>query len=204
MNKFIGYIRVSSLSQDVSNQKFEILEYARIRNIYVNDYIEVVMSSRRNDSERKIDKLMEILEEGDTLIVTELSRLGRSTAGVIYLVNELIARKIRLIAIKQGLDIKQQDMTSKIVITLFSLLSELERDLISSRTKESLSAKKAIGVKLGKKVGTIQKSKYDKDASRIKELLKLGLSVRKIAKILNTHNHVSLNQYIKKRQLREG
>ena len=202
MAKTLGYIRISTAGQETNNQKYEILEYARTRGLQIDDYIEVVMSSRKSNSERRIDELLERLTEGDTLVITELSRLGRSTSSVIALVNKLISKKVRLISIKQNLDIQQHDMSSKIVITLFSLLSELERDLISSRTRESLAAKKANGTKLGKRVGTIQKSRYDKDADRIKELLKLGLSVRKIAKILNIPNHISLNEYVNKRQLR--
>ncbi len=138
----------------------------------------------------------------DTLIVTELSRLGRSTAEVIGLVNELIKKQVRVIAIKQGLDIKQHDMNSKVMITLFSLFAELERDLISSRTKEALASKKAQGIKLGKPKGTIQKSKFDKDVTKIKELLQLGLSVRKIAIFLGYTSHIGLNIYVKKRGLR--
>src|SRR5258708_35371738 len=119
-----------------------------------------------------------MLSNMDTLVVTELSRLGRSTAEVIAFVNELVARNVRVIVLKQNLDISQHDMTSKIIITLFSLFAELERDLISLRTKEALAAKKQQGVILGKPKGTLQKSKYDADLERIKELLKLGLSVR--------------------------
>jgi len=96
----------------------------------------------------------------------------------------LVARNIRIIILKQNLDIHQHDMNSKIVITLFSLFAELERDLISLRTKEALAAKRIQGIALGKPKGTIQKSKFDKDAARIQELLNLGLSVRKITKLL--------------------
>jgi len=117
------------------------------------------------------------------------------------LVNELINRNIRVIVIKQNLDILKQDMNSKIVITLFSLFAELEKDLISIRTKEALFAKKAQGIKLGKPKGTIQKSKFE-NLDRIKELLKLGLSVRKIAKLLGYNNHISLNTYVNKRKIR--
>jgi len=105
--------------------------------------------------------------------------------------------------LKQNLDIYQHDMNSKIVITLFSLFAELERDLLSLRTKEALAAKKLQGRTLGKPKGTIQKSKFDTDVQRIKELLKLGLSVRKIAKLLGCTNHLALNTYINKRKLRE-
>ena len=144
------------------------------------------------------------LEDADTLIVTELSRLGRSTAEVIGLVNELIKKQVRVIAIKQNLDIKKHDMTSKVMITLFSLFSELERDLISLRTKEALANKKARGIQLGKPKGTIQKSKFDNDLDKIKELLNLGLSVRKIAIFLGYTNHIGLNTYIKKRDIKNS
>jgi hypothetical protein len=77
----------------------------------------------------------------------------------------------------------------------------LERDLISLRTKEALAAKKQQGVRLGKPKGTIQKSKFDADLERIKDLLKLGLSVRKIATLLGYKNHLALNTYINKRKL---
>jgi DNA invertase Pin-like site-specific DNA recombinase len=133
-----------------------------------------------------------------------LSRLGRSTAEVIALVNALVERNIRLIAIKQNLDISRQDMNSKIIITLFSLFAELERDLISLRTREALAAKKAQGRPLGKPKGTLQKSKFDQDVARIKELLGYGLSVRKIAKVLGYSSHIALNTYINKRGLREA
>ena len=95
-------------------------------------------------------------------------------------------------------------MNSKIIITLFSLFGELERDLVSLRTKEALAAKKSQGIKLGKPKGTIQKSKFDKDVERIKELLDIGLSVRKIARLLEYNNHIGLNTYVKRRNLRES
>ena len=129
--------------------------------------------------------------------------MGRSTAEVIGLVNELLQRNVRVIVIKQNLDISQHDMSSKIIVTLFSLFAELERDLVSMRTREALAAKKAQGVKLGKPKGTIQASKFDKDRERIEELLTLGLSVRKISKVLGYSNHVGLNTYVKKRKIKE-
>jgi DNA invertase Pin-like site-specific DNA recombinase len=88
------------------------------------------------------------------------------------------------------------------MITLFSLFAELERDLVSLRTKEALAAKKSQGVKLGKPKGTLQTSKFDKDRRRIEELLTLGLSVRKTAKVLGYSNHIGLNTYIKRRNIK--
>ncbi len=203
MSKIIAYLRTSTDKQDLNNQKLEILEWARKKDLKVDEFVEITMSSRKTSKQRRIEEVLHILVDFDTLIVTELSRLGRSTAEVIALVNELVARNIHVIILKQNLDISQHDMTSKIIITLFSLFSELERDLISLRTKEALNAKRMQGITLGKPKGTIQKSQFDADLERIKDLLKLGLSVRKIATLLGYKNHLALNTYITRRKLRE-
>src|SRR5580704_6333873 len=204
MPKTIAYIRASTDKQNLNNQKLEIFEFAKKNKLEVDDFIQMTISSRKTSKERRIDEMVAILDDADTLIVTELSRLGRSTAEVIGLVNELIKKQVRVIAIKQNLDITQHDMTSKVMITLFSLFSELERDLISLRTKEALASKKAQGIQLGKPKGTIQKSKFDQDIIKIKELLALGLSVRKIAIFLGYTNHIGLNTYIKKENYGES
>jgi len=201
--KVIAYIRASTDKQDVNNQKLEILEYARQHDFKVDDFIEITMSSRRTTKQRRIDELLQKLEGSDTVIATELSRLGRSTAEVIGLINQLLEKKVRVILTKQNLDITGQDMASKIIVTLFSLFAELERDLISLRTKEALAAKKAQGIRLGKPKGTIQKSMYDKDIDKIKAWLALGLSGRKISKNLGYGTYISLNTYLNKRKLRE-
>lgn len=204
MTKTLAYLRASTDKQDLRNQKLEILEYAREKRLHVDEFIQLTISSRKDRRQRRIEEVMEILTAGDILIVTELSRLGRSTGEVITLINELITFQIRVIVIKQNLDLHhQQDMTAKVMITLFSLFAELERDLISLRTKEALAAKKAQGIQLGKPQGTVQTSVYDKDRSRIVELLRLGLSARKIAEQHLTYGHPSsLSYYINTRKLR--
>jgi DNA invertase Pin-like site-specific DNA recombinase len=204
MAKTVAYIRISTDKQALNNQRLEILEHARKKDIKVDDYVEVAISSRKTSKQRRIDELLTKLNDSDTLIVTELSRLGRSTAEVIDLVNQLIRRNIRVIIIKQNLELRQHDMGSKIMVTVFSLLAELERDLISLRTKEALAAKKSQGIKLGKPRGTIQKSKFDNDQEKIIELLSLGLSVRKIARYFGYSNHIALNTYVNKRNLRQS
>jgi DNA invertase Pin-like site-specific DNA recombinase len=203
MSQTIAYIRASTDKQDVKNQKLEILEYAHERGLKVNEFISITISSRRDSRQRKIDELLTKLKPGDTLIITELSRLGRSTGEVIMLINHLVAYQIRILILKQNLDLKDdQDMTSKVMITLFSLFAELERDLVSLRTKEALAAKTAQGVSLGKRQGVIQESVYDKDRERIVELLGLGLSARKITQNhLRYGHHTSLSYYIATRKL---
>ena len=202
MSKIIAYLRASTGKQDLNNQKLEILEYSRQKDLKIDEFIKITISSRKTNKQRRIDEMVGKLDETDTLIVTELSRLGRSTAEVIALVNALVARNIRVIILKQNLDISRHDMNSKIIITLFSLFAELERDLVSLRTKEALVAKKKQGVQLGKPKGTLQKSKFDKDLVKIKELLGYGLSVRKIANVLGYNSHIALNTYINKRNIR--
>eukprot|EP01035_Chromulina_nebulosa_P028650 gene28650-37864_t len=151
MPKIVAYIRASTDKQDLNHQKLELLEFARKKSINIDEFMEITISSRKTTKQRRVDELVEKLKPDDTLIVTELSRLGRSAA--------------------ENLDISQHDMNSKIITTLFSLFGELERDLISLRTKEALASKKRAGQVLGKPKGTIQKSKFDKDVEKIKELL---------------------------------
>ncbi|MEM7617460.1 MAG: recombinase family protein [Pseudomonadota bacterium] len=200
----MGYIRTSTNKQDLKNQQHEILTYTNKHDMKVNEFIEIKLSSRKTTKQRRIDELLQKLKQFDTLIVTELSRLGRSTSEVLSLINKLLSNKITLIIIKQNITISanRYDMTSKVMITFFSLFGELERDMVSIRTKEALAAKKAQGVKLGKPVGTIQKSKFDKDLDKIKELLAYGLSVRKIAKYMNYPNSISLNKYLNRRGIK--
>lgn len=202
MGKILAYLRTSTDKQDLNNQKLEILEFARKRSLNIDEFIEIAISSRKTTKQRRIDEVLTKLVDSDVLILTELSRLGRSTTEVISIVNEILSRNIRLIVIKHNLDLSKSDMNSKIVITLFSLFAELERDLVSLRTKEALTAKRSQGIILGKPKGTIQNSKFDKDLDRIRELLLLGLSVRKIAKVLGYKNHLSLNTFVSKRKLR--
>lgn len=201
MKKTVAYIRASTDKQDLNHQKLELLEFARKKSMTIDEFMEITISSRKTTKQRRVNELVEKLNPQDTLIVTELSRLGRSTAEVIALVNALVKRSIRVIVLKQNLDINEQDMNSKIILTLFSLFGELERDLISLRTKEALASKKREGQILGKPKGTIQKSKFDNDVDKIKELLGYGLSIRKLSKVLGYTNHISLSTYIKKRKL---
>ena len=203
MGKIVAYLRASTDKQDLSHQKLELLEFARKQSLSIDEFIEITISSRKTSKQRRIDELLGMLNDGDILLITELSRLGRSTTEVITIVNSLAKRNIRVIVLKQNLDISQQDINSKVTLTLFSLFSELERDLISLRTKEALASKKRQGQILGKPKGTIQKSKFDKHVEKIKELLDYGLSVRKISSVLEYTNHIALNTYINKRNLKK-
>lgn len=185
--KTIAYIRVSTDKQDCKNQRYEILNYCDSQKISVDQWLELEISSRKTLKERRIDELLGILFAGDRLIVSELSRLGRSTGEVIQIVKQLTDAKIEFRAIKQGMILNSvngngADMASKVMVTIFSLLAELERDLISDRTRIALAAARAKGVKLGRPEGP-GKSKLDGREIAIKELLNKGIGVASIAKI---------------------
>ena len=206
MAKVLAYLRTSTDKQDLNNQKLEILEYARQTGIHIDDFIAISISSKRSDHDRRLDELLARLVSGDTLVVTELSRLGRSTGQVINLIDMLVPSGIRIIIIKPNLvlDTTGDDIQSLTMITMLALFAQLERVMISRRTKDALATKKAQGVQLGKPKGTIQQSIYDKDRKRIVELLSLGVSERQISiRHLGYGYPSSLNYYINTRHLRD-
>lgn len=205
MGNYLAYLRTSTDKQDLNNQKMEVLEYANQQGITINDFIAISISSRRTQRARRIDELLEKLTSGDTLIVTELSRLGRSTGEVIDLIDNLVQADIRIIILKQNLALnkEQDDIQSLTMITLLSLFAQMERMMISRRTKEALAAKKAQGIQLGKPKGTIQTSVYDKDKERISNLIQMGVSIRKISALhLGYGSPSSLNYYVQTRNLK--
>jgi DNA invertase Pin-like site-specific DNA recombinase len=150
MSRTLAYLRVSTIKQDIDNQTHEINSYCNRNQISVDEWIKVEQSSRRTKKERRIDELLTKLKRNDTLIVSELSRLGRSLSEVVLLVERLVQMKVRLVAIKQNIVLNgKPDPVTKAMIGLFSIFGEMERDMISQRTKNGLAHAKARGVKLG-------------------------------------------------------
>lgn len=186
-NKTIAYIRVSTDKQTVENQRNEINNYAVKNKMVIDEFIEIEISSRKSARDRKIDEIFEKLKKGDTLVVSELSRLGRSTHEVLGIVDQLIKKEITIIFIKQNLTVSNdsQDITAKVMITLFSLFAELERDLISKRTSEGMKARKAKGQILGHKKEFLP-SKYDDYEESIYQYRETNnLSYKKICSLLD-------------------
>lgn len=198
-----GYVRVSTQEQSVDSQKNSISRYCTEKKIIVDEWIELEMSSRKSTTLRRIDELLDRLSPNDTVIASELSRLGRSIKETLNTVEVIVNDKLsRLILIKQNLDLNPCDknnVANKVLITIFSMLAELERDFISERTKEGLRARAAKGIKLGKPKGIIQASMYDKDREKIFHLYHLGVPIQKI---ITTHlgygKYLSLNAFINK------
>lgn len=198
-----GYIRVSTHDQNLDSQKNLISRYCVEKRMIIDEWIEIEISSTKSTRQRKIDMLLTKLNEHDIIICSELSRIGRSVKEVLEIIESIVDKKKgRLILIKQGLDLNpgKKDIASKVLITIFSMVAELERDFISERTKEGLKARRDKGIKLGKPLGTIQASMYDKDRERIFHLHQIGVP---ISTIINKHlkygKYLSLKVYIHKR-----
>ena len=199
--KTVAYLRVSTGSQDLSNQKLAVLEYARQKHFSIDQFLEVQVSTRRSPAQRRIEELLEVLKDGDRLVVSELSRLGRSLGQVIRIVEELVRRKIHFVAIKEAIRFEgKQDMHTKVMIALFGLFAEVERDLISERTKEGLTAAKAKGRMLGRPKGSLGKSKLDGKEVEITKLLEKDVSKSSIAKIVEV-SRTALLHFIRSRNL---
>ena len=170
--KTVAYLRVSTRSQDLANQKLAILEFSQKRRFPIDQFIESRISSRKSPIERRIDEMLGMLQPGDRLLVSELSRLGRSLSQVIQIVETLVRRKIRFIAIKEAIEFDgKQDLRTKVMIALFGLFAEVERNLISERTKEGLAAAKAKGKRLGRPKGALGTSRLDGKEQDIRALL---------------------------------
>ena len=205
MSKAYGYIRVSTEKQDYNNQKFGILEHANKNNIHDVEFIEETISSRKKLEEREIYNLIDKkLNENDIIITSELSRFGRSTLEVMHLFKLLTEKKIKAHVIKNNIKLNEEEnkITNQVLIFAFGLAAEIERGLISSRTKEALALRKAQGIKLGRKQGQQVKSKLDKHKDEIIELLRKGVNVTAISKIFEC-GRTTLSHYIKSRKLKE-
>ena len=182
-----GYVRVSTKEQSIEGQKNAISRYCTDHKLNLDEWIELEISSRKSSSERHIDELLAKLLPQDIVITSELSRLGRSVKDTLNTVEAIVKEKsARLILVKQNMDLNPNatdNMTNKILLTVFSMVADLERDFISMRTKEGLRARQAKGIKLGKPLGTLQNSAYDKDRERIFDLYKMGVPLNKIISI---------------------
>jgi len=194
----IGYTRVSTSEQNTAQQVEQIESYCYRNNLKLDDVIEVVMSSRKDEKKRELDKL-NILKDGDSLIVVALDRLGRSTLQVLKLLEELSSRGVRIHIINEKLivDINDDNPITKMTITIMSAFAELERSFISKRTKAALAQKKREGVILGRPKGSRSLSMYDKDKERIKVLLSYGVPISKIIDNLGYGSRQSLTTYIR-------
>lgn len=185
--KTIGYIRVSSNKQTLEHQEFEIKNFAKKEGIKIDEWVEEKISSRKALEKRKLGQLLNSLQENDILITCEISRLGRSLMEVMKILETCLNKNCQVWTLKENYRLGN-DIQSKVLAFAFGLASEIERNLISQRTKSSLANIKANGKKLGRPfTAESKKLKLSKNSKRLQNLLQKGLSKSQIAKTLGVH-----------------
>jgi DNA invertase Pin-like site-specific DNA recombinase len=193
-----GYIRVSTERQSVENQRYEIRNYAKERSVAVDRWIEETISGAADLERRKLSGLLKRVKSGDLIICSELSRLGRNLLQIMAILNTLMRVGAKVWTIKDGYKLGD-DIPSKVLAFAFGLAAEIERDLISQRTKEALARRRAEGVILGRPRGRKSRAvKLSGREGKIKSLLARGLSLCDAAKLLRVHR-VTLSAFIKER-----
>jgi len=198
--KVIGYLRVSTQDQDLEKNKADILCFANDRKLGPVEWLEEKVSGVKAWRQREIAQAVEALQAGDWLIVPELSRLGRSTLDVLDILAELRQKEVNVYAVK-GAWTLNGTIESKVFLTMMALFSEIERDLISARTREALKARQASGAKLGRPNGP-GKSKLDPYRPEIEALLKSGSRLNFIAARYNVTNSTLMNRLKKNNVVR--
>ena len=197
-----GYIRVSTDQQSTSNQKFEINRYAASHNIQIDRWVEETISSRKPLNKRKLGSLLEELKDGDILISTEISRLGRSLLEVMGILQHCLTQNCQIWTLKENYKLGS-DIASKVLAFAFGLSAEIERQLISDRTKMSLDKLKSQGKHLGRPFGAKSKSlKLSKNTKKVKDLMAKGLPKAQIARLLGV-DKLTLYRFLKKLESEE-
>lgn len=194
----IAYLRVSTIEQDLEKNKSEILMLANERKLGNVDFIQEKISGKVSWKKRLISKVLDELQENDNIIVSELSRLGRSMLECMEILSIAIRKKINIYAIKGNWQLNNS-IQSKIIAMAFSMASEIERDLISERIKEALREKKRLGIRLGRPKGS-GTSKLDKFKDKIINLLNNGSTKRYVANKFKTSTQ-NLYRWLKKNEI---
>lgn len=180
-----GYIRVSTDKQTVGNQRFEIERFARTQQLRIDGWIEETISGTKNYTKRQLGRLLKKVQKGDLIICAELSRLGRSLFMIMEILNICMNKECRVWTIKDGYRLGD-DIQSKVLAFAFGLSAEIERNLISQRTKEALARKKAEGAILGRPKGSlVPNSNCEKKSEWIRKMISRGMPKTDIAKNLH-------------------
>lgn len=198
MNKTIAYLRVSSIDQEIEKNKAAILHLANEKNLGKVYFVEETISGKISWRKRKIANIINEAQNGDKIIVSELSRLGRSMLECMEILSIATQKGLSIYAIKGSWQL-DDTIQSKIVAMAFSMASEIERDLISKRTSEALKVRKAAGIRLGRPKGP-GKSKLDVYRPEIEALLANGSTQKFIAKRYGS-TEANLHHWLKKRGL---
>lgn len=197
-----GYIRVSSDKQTVENQRFEINKFCERQNLKIDGWIEETISGTKAYSKRELGKLLKKVKKDDLIICAELSRLGRNLFMIMEILNICMSRECKVWTIKDNYRLGD-DIQSKVLAFAFGLSAEIERNLISQRTKEALARKRAEGVILGRPKGRISSHvKLSGHEETIRTLIERKVPKVRIAKIFGV-NRMTVDSFIRKRLVQE-
>jgi putative DNA-invertase from lambdoid prophage Rac len=197
-----GYIRVSTDKQTTENQRFEILKFAQEKSLHVDRWIEETISATKKLSERKLGALIERMREDDILIVSELSRLGRSILEVMSILHTLMEKDVKVFTTKERYELGN-NISSKVLAFAFSLSAEIERSMISSRTKEALARKRHEGKRLGRPKGKLSTvTKLTSKDDLIREYLEKKIPQSVMARLLGV-SRLTVRHYIRTRKLQK-
>lgn len=197
-----AYIRVSTDKQSVENQRFEILKYADAKKITIDKWIEETVSSRKKLSDRMLGQTLDKLKSEDILIVSELSRLGRNLMEVMSILHTCMDGDVKVHTIRENYELGN-NINSKVLAFAFSLSAEIERQLISQRTKEALARKKSEGMKLGRPKGSLSThTKLSGKKQQIKEFLDKRISYTAIGRIFGVHRK-TVKSFVESRLLNQ-
>lgn len=195
-----AYLRVSSDKQSVENQRYEILKFADGKKLSIDHWIEETVSGTKKVDKRKLGGFLEAMQPEDMLVVSELSRLGRNLMDVMSILHRCMESEVKVFTVKEKYELGN-NINSKVLAFAFSLSAEIERQLISQRTKEALARKKAEGKKLGRPKGSLSKyTKLSGKEEQIKELLAKQISYSAIGRLLGVHR-VTVKQFATSRKL---
>ena len=179
--KTIGFIRVSTLDQDTEKNKLDILQFANARKLGNVEFVEEKVSDTKDYRKRKLGALLDNMASGDVLIVPELSRIARSTIQILEVIQLTQNKGITLYSLKENFCNMDNSIASTVTKTIFALVAQIERELISLRTREALHARKQAGIELGHPHGK-EKSRLDEHTSDILRLVALKVPKTIIAK----------------------
>lgn len=198
-SKVYAYLRVSTEKQDAENQLHGITAYCREKGLKITQTVEDQVSGSKNWRDRGLFGVLEIMQKGDMLLVSEISRLARSTLQVLEIFQFVAERGLVVYVVKNSM-LMDGSIQSKITTTILGLAAEIEREFIRARTKEALQARVDKGLPMGRPKGPAKTTKLDEKEPQIKKYLEMGLNKTSMAKLLNCERN-TLNSWLKRKGL---
>lgn len=198
-----AYVRISTDKQSVKNQEYNIFRFMKEKGIQVENWVQETASGTKGVDDRKLGTLLNSLKKNDVIVVSELSRLGRNLMEIMSILHTCMKKEVKVYTVKERYELGN-NINSKVLAMAFSLSADIERDLLSQRTKEALARIRSEGKKLGRPKGSLAKqTKLTGKEEMIKHMLKKRIPIATIGKIMEVHR-LTVANFVKTRKLREA